>query len=250
MSDEPPVLDPAVLAVLESARPLTEAPVAVKARLMSSLELRIGGLPSGGGGDGGAAPGGAGAAGAGWVASHPLIVLGAVFAIGGVAGALVREATLPPPRVVYVDRVVSAPSAVSPVVATPKAAPAAVSVDSLPSARAAAPLLAASAPSSASAPAAPTDSGEHLRAESALLDTARSAVAQGEGERALAAVARHEATFPNGLLREEREALAVKALILAGRGDQAVARGARFRERYPTSVLSPPWIRRSAASRA
>jgi hypothetical protein len=245
MSEKPPLLDPAILAVLETARPLTDAPSSVRSRILSSVEMRIAALPSGGGtdgdgGDGGGAGAGGGEAGGagagagagatgGWLAAHPLLALGAVFAIGGVAGAVLREATLPPPRVIYVDRVVAAAPAFAPASPVPEATAAAVRVESLPTAPA---LSAPVAP-------APADSGEHLRAESALLDAARAAVARGDAERALAAVDRHEATFANGLLREEREALAIKALILAGRGDQAATRGARFRERYPTSVLLP-----------
>jgi hypothetical protein len=41
------------------------------------------------------------------------------------------------------------------------------------------------------------------------------------------------------MLTEEREALAVKALLLAGRDDEARQRAARFRERYPQSLFLP-----------
>lgn len=238
MSDQPPVLDPAVLAVLQGARPLTEAPVASKTRIQAALEQRIVALPPGGGEGGGSDDGGAGGAGPGggpapgalaWATAHPLLALGAVLAVGGVLGALVRDATLPAPRVIYVDRIVTAPAPSSTAVAPPPAATsAAIPVESLPNGAPAAPSV---------APAAPIDSGEHLRAESALLDVARSALARGEAAPALAAVDRHAATFPSGILREEREALGIKALLLAGRVDQASARAARFREQYPTSVF-------------
>jgi len=245
MSEDLPSYDPEMLALLEGARPLTAPPADVQARILTSLEQRIMALPAGGGGGDGGGAGGAGGAAAGGARAlamaHPILTLGAVFVIGGLTGALVREATLPPARVVYVDRASAAPSAAAPAdartaLALPEATSAAVPVASLPSA---ANVRASTATIATAAPSESGESGEHLRAESALLDTARHAVAQGEGERALAAITRHEATFPAGLLREEREALAVKALVLTGRGAEANARGAHFRERYPTSVLLP-----------
>src|SRR5262249_5093346 len=123
-----------------------------------------------------------------------------------------------PPRIVYVDRVVT--------VAAPSAPPTAPVTTSEASATSAAPLP--PAPSSSAVPAktapAPQDTGQQLKAESALLDLARTALARGEGDHALAAVERHASQFPRGMLREEREALAVKALVLAGRGSDAKAR--------------------------
>jgi hypothetical protein len=82
-------------------------------------------------------------------------------------------------------------------------------------------------------------SGQHLAAESAILDVARAAIARGEPDQALAAIERHASSFPRGVLREEREALAVKALVLAGRGEEARARAAAFRARYPASFFLP-----------
>jgi hypothetical protein len=69
-----------------------------------------------------------------------------------------------------------------------------------------------------------------------ILDGARSALARGAPNEALAAVDRHAATYPRGALREEREALAVKALAAAGRSGEARARGERFRAEFPRSV--------------
>jgi hypothetical protein len=77
-----------------------------------------------------------------------------------------------------------------------------------------------------------------LGAERALLDRARAAFAAGDPAATLAAVNAHAKRFPNGRLEEEREALAVKALVGAGRYDEAKARAARFRTRFPASFLS------------
>lgn len=147
------------------------------------------------------------------------------FALGTMAGALAWRATQAPlpSRVVYVDR--SPPAASAP---APTAEPIA------------APLQSAPAPASAQAPAsAPVSSGESLAAERALLDVARSAFGRGESDEALAALTRHERLFPVGQLAEEREALAVRSLVLAGRASEARVRAARFRKRYPASVMLP-----------
>ena len=72
-----------------------------------------------------------------------------------------------------------------------------------------------------------------------LLNRARAAFAAGDYGAALAAVVSHAKRFPSGRLEEEREALAVKALVGAGRYDEAQARGARFRARFPRSFLAP-----------
>jgi hypothetical protein len=85
--------------------------------------------------------------------------------------------------------------------------------------------------------AAAPPSGDRLAAERALLDVARGALAGGDAGGALAAIQRHGRDFPSGALTEEREALAVKALVMAGRYDEARARGARFRAQFPRSMM-------------
>jgi hypothetical protein len=75
--------------------------------------------------------------------------------------------------------------------------------------------------------------------ERGLLDAARVALAAGAPGEALEAVARHARDFPQGQLTEEREAIAVRALVKAGRDGEARARGTRFLARYPRSVAAP-----------
>jgi hypothetical protein len=75
--------------------------------------------------------------------------------------------------------------------------------------------------------------------ELVLLQRARLALTRGEYGAALAAIAEHRRRFPSGPLREEREALRIRALEGLGRSDEARRAGERFRERYPRSVLSP-----------
>jgi hypothetical protein len=78
-----------------------------------------------------------------------------------------------------------------------------------------------------------------LRAEREVLDRARSALSGGDATAALALLDRHTTEFPQALLAEEREALAVQALVIGGRYDEARARAARFRAAWPGSLFLP-----------
>lgn len=72
-------------------------------------------------------------------------------------------------------------------------------------------------------------------AELGLLVPARKLVAV-EPARALALVERHRARFAHGVFAEEREVLAVEALVRLGRGQEARARAARFARAHPASA--------------
>jgi hypothetical protein len=78
-----------------------------------------------------------------------------------------------------------------------------------------------------------------LAAERALIEQARTALARGRGDVALAALDRHARAYPRGALEEERESLRVEALAGDGRSDQARAAGARFHRRFPRSIFAP-----------
>src|SRR5205807_127438 len=97
----------------------------------------------------------------------------------------------------------------------------------------------------APAPAAPGSAATarsrdtDLAAERAIVERARSALARGDGQGALASIAEHERRFAHGQLVEEREVLAVQSLVAAGRGQEAATRGARFRKAFPGSLLLP-----------
>ena len=80
--------------------------------------------------------------------------------------------------------------------------------------------------------------GDAYALELGLLQRARAAVASGKFSSALDAITEHQKRFPAGRLREEREALRVKALAGLGRNDEARLAAKRFRERFPQSVLS------------
>jgi hypothetical protein len=69
------------------------------------------------------------------------------------------------------------------------------------------------------------------------LDVARDAIMRGAPAEALAPLDQHRSRFPRGALAEEREGLAVKALVRLGRGAEARARAEAFRRRFPQSLL-------------
>lgn len=81
--------------------------------------------------------------------------------------------------------------------------------------------------------------GAGLAAQQALLDDARAALRGGDGQGALAAIRRHTAQFPSTAFAEEREAVAIKALVLIGHASEARARTERFDARFPKSLLTP-----------
>ncbi|MBL8717471.1 MAG: outer membrane protein assembly factor BamD [Myxococcales bacterium] len=72
--------------------------------------------------------------------------------------------------------------------------------------------------------------------EAKLVEMARTALVRGSASDALAALDLHAARHPNGERAEEREALAVQALVKAGRADDAKARAERFRKSFPGSI--------------
>ena len=72
-----------------------------------------------------------------------------------------------------------------------------------------------------------------------LLSRARQSDARGDYSEVLAMVAEHEHSHLAGRLSEEREVLRVKALVGLGRGSEARQAAAKFRHRFPNSVLLP-----------
>lgn len=222
---DPPQIDPLLLSLYAAERDYEEvAPADVRARVWAS----VGGGPAGpGGGQGGSPDGGA-------VATIPLrhaiggmvatSLIGALVGAGVVTGlAPTSERRAAPATSISVQPASLASSAPS-LPSSPTPAPSA-----LPSSR---------APSRAPT-AEPILDARALAAERALVDVARAALARGEPEQALDAVARHEREYPDGRHAEEREAIAVRALARAGRVDEAKRRGARFFTTYPNSLAGP-----------
>ncbi|HVH45650.1 MAG TPA: hypothetical protein VM925_25020 [Labilithrix sp.] len=160
-----------------------------------------------------------------------LSALGGGVVLGSALTATALRTTPPEPRVEirYVDRIVEgerAPDAGPPLV-TPDALP------SVPSRRVERPSP--PAPSSSATEA----SDQALARERQIIDKARSALARRDAAAALAAADEHARAFPHGQLTEMREALAVQALVIAGRTSDARTRAARFHAKYPGSIYAP-----------
>jgi hypothetical protein len=223
-ADDLTPLDEESLAVLSQLKPILPVPDAARDRIWTAVAARaalVPGAPS--------SPASSGAAGlTGWIRRHPWWAVGGALALGVGGGAASGGRSRV--EVVTVERPVATPAPVS-------RSPASAWVEVPPSAPSSRPNPQSRPPVASESPV--DTSGQHLAAESAILDVARAALARGEPDQALVAVERHTSSFPRGVLREEREALAVKALVLAGRGEEARARAAAFRTRYPESFFLP-----------
>lgn len=92
----------------------------------------------------------------------------------------------------------------------------------------------AARPSSAPAKAPPAVAVEGPSELDLLREAQR--LQAGEPAAALAVVARHQRLFPSGILAQEREMVAIEALMRLGRRDAARARAATFLRQYPGSV--------------
>jgi hypothetical protein len=139
----------------------------------------------------------------------------------------------------------AAPHAPAHVAPTPTPAPVATGTGQLPRIDVEAPPLAPASPPMpairpSAAPAIARDvAGKdvELGMERALIERARMAGARGDTASELEALDRHARDFPAGRLTEDREALAVQALVVSGRIEEARARAVRFRARFPSSVF-------------
>lgn len=235
-------LDADLLELLAAERSVEPPPDGAASRVFASVSARI--ANGSGGGAGGSSFGGEGtpARGAGGAnRARALASLAGAFALGGATAVTVLLLARRPAesvRVVFVDRPTQAPAGPARTEVLPRSSslaedPEVVAPSSLPLA----PSPLARPASVAPRPTAKATAQDRLAAERALLDVARRGLATGEPVKALAAVERHEKEYAQGVLTEEREAIAVKALVAAGRGEDARARGATFRARYPRSIM-------------
>jgi hypothetical protein len=103
---------------------------------------------------------------------------------------------------------------------------------SLPPIAGAAPDLAPGSPQSTLTALSPAEDSE---TEIQLLHSAQDALG-GAPARALDLALRHAARFPGSVLGQEREVLAIDALVRLGRLGEARARAAAFAARFPTSA--------------
>jgi len=171
-------------------------------------------------------------------ASAALLKTVAIFAAGAAAGAgTYHVARRPaPPAPIVSSR---------PAPQVPLSAPAAPPLDDAPAPEPTRPPAAPSRPTPAlharpvTTPAAPAQADDGLAAERGLLEMARTALARGQTEGALATLRRHARQFPGGQLQEEREGLLVQTLVAAGEYKEARERAARFTKLYPRSLFAP-----------
>lgn len=99
-----------------------------------------------------------------------------------------------------------------------------------------APELPRSAHSAASPRAIAATSSPGLTEQQALLDNARARLRNGDASGALTMVDQHRARFPRTAFEEEREALAIRALVALGQGAAARTRTRTFARRFPSSL--------------
>jgi hypothetical protein len=90
-----------------------------------------------------------------------------------------------------------------------------------------------------SGPTADLSGPSSLAEERGLLDSARSALAAGNGRVALQTLGAHERRFARGRLVEERESLIVQALAHTAGAAAARQRFVVFRRRFPKSIFLP-----------
>ncbi|XXX73230.1 hypothetical protein WMF30_36835 [Sorangium sp. So ce134] len=84
----------------------------------------------------------------------------------------------------------------------------------------------------------PSASGAALQAELSALDAARSTLASGNAQGALALLDAYSREHPRGRLGLEAEVLRIDALAKSGRLDAASQRAKAFLQRHPNSVLA------------
>jgi hypothetical protein len=233
-----------VRALLESTEadgPTPEQLASLTAKVAFLFPLPPGGGPGPAGGGGG---GGASAATSTGTAVTTKVAIGSAIGalvVGAVAGtvALVRPrevVTAAPVVMVRVDAGASVAAGQidpTPVVAPVQApvVPVAPTLTPAPAPRHVTPPT----PVAEKTPTQPPAPPQHEDAELALLQRAMSASQRGDAQAALATALEHATTYPNSSLAQEREVIAIEALVTLGRPAEAKARVTEFRGKWPTS---------------
>jgi hypothetical protein len=127
-----------------------------------------------------------------------------------------------------------APAALDPPPRAPSAAERTKTVDRV-EARPAEPSFARAEPTAPAPGSVPPEQVGDAREESRMVAAARDALRLGDPASSLGWLERAHQKFPNGVLVQEREALAIEALALSGRRDEAEKRAAAFLRDYPKS---------------
>lgn len=106
-------------------------------------------------------------------------------------------------------------------------------------------LLPPSPPPPVQAPLPAAGSPRHLTAESdiaaerALIERARVHFMHGQAAQALWALRQHSQRYPQGELREERESLWIRVLMMQGEVAAAREKAKHFRQTFPRSIFLP-----------
>jgi hypothetical protein len=236
--DPLPPLPPEIERLLSAERRAPPPAEARAARILARVEVAVG------------LSGSAAAAGTGAGAAISLAKLAVVGVLVGGIGAIgiatfvkrpsvdlprpgaVARASAPPVAPAPPDHTAAAAGLPATAGATVRAAAAPVAAPLLRRTATAPPAARLPAPAGANAAAIAAD----LVAEAALLEDARAALVRGDARTALQRVAQHARTYRRGHLVEEREAVWIRALVLAGDSDAARQRAAAFRRRFPGSL--------------
>lgn len=227
-----------VRAALRGAR--ADVPDAARMDMLArSIAGAVGGGGNGGGGGDGGGPsvggGGGSGAGTGLIGGGKMalggVAVATAIAVAVIAGRGTPTTTTTPLLAPSSRTTTTSPATTNGATASASVTPeevATLDVHALPSAP---PTGTTQAPKAA-ASARPSGSPE---AEMALLKSAQDALGQSPSE-ALARCEEHAKAYPGGALSEEREVLAVDALLRLGRRDEAEARATRFRAAHPGSA--------------
>jgi len=217
LSDDAPAAAVEALRIARGDAPDAARLAAIEAAVLMEIAPPTG---DGGGGGGGGGPGGS--------SLSPMAKVGAVALAAGAVVAVVLATRSQPPRPGALEEAVAAENARP---RAPMPEPPRLPVEALPDASApVAPTRPAAVPTASLAP----DPAESERAEVALLDRAQSSLPASPAD-ALARCDEHGRRFATGTLVQEREVLAIDALLRLGRRDEAEARAARFRQSFPRS---------------
>ncbi|HMI92184.1 MAG TPA: hypothetical protein VK509_12500 [Polyangiales bacterium] len=171
------------------------------------------------------------------------LIFGALALLGIAGAVLLLRAPASPvqPAAPATAPTITPPAAESPPARVAPAAPAAEPASTAPAARAnAARASAARSPASSVQPvrASALGASEDPMAELTLLELAQR-VLRRDPEEALALAESHRARFERGALAQEREMIAIEALLRLKRRAQAERRARAFTQRYPQSSHGP-----------
>ncbi|MBV9946675.1 MAG: hypothetical protein JOZ69_07500 [Myxococcales bacterium] len=227
-----PPLDAEVRALVDRTRDIPPAPSPSKGRVLARVQALVG--PPGGGGSGGGVPASSSGSPSAALLRRAL-PLAASFALGAGFGAFAmheHEGRRSDPVAILPQPTIARPGAVLP---SPAPSPALSTVATV-MGETALPLPTEKARATPAPSAAPVD---QLTAERSLLDLARGALEREDPQAALRETMRHERRYPHGILVQEREAMAIRALVALDRVEEARGRVDLFRRRFPDSVLLP-----------